>query len=110
MAGGVGMTFPSYAELRLAVQQEATRLSHPTKVVRDRRLGEKPHKYGSIVYFEGGHVGVLVKGKYLIAEGDDHQDSILALAHHIGVTQLDNKVKVAKVSAGHFWLRCAAGR
>lgn len=106
---------PTQQDLRKQISERATEMTHPTKV--RYRYGDidmdpnaKPIGFGRIVYFEGGHVGVLVDHAYLIAEGDDHQDSILALAHHLKMTALDNGVKVSEVTPGHFWLRCAAGR
>lgn len=92
------MSIPSYADLRRAVSDAATDLPHPTK-------GDG-HRYGRVVYFDGGHVGARIGGSHWIAEGGDHQDSILALAHFIGATPLDPKVTVRKVAETQFVARC----
>jgi hypothetical protein len=104
------MNVPTYAQLRAAVNQAAEDLDHPTKVMVDRDGNETPHKYGRVVYFEGGHVGAKIGSQYLIAEGESHELSVWALAHRADATPFDPKVKVQRVSAGHFWLRCAAGK
>jgi hypothetical protein len=99
------MSIPTYQELRRALDKRANKLTHPTK-----GTSMEPHKYGSVVYFEGGHVGLKANGKYYIAEGEDHQDSVMALAHELGITSLDPGVTVNEVDGGHFWLRCATGK
>lgn len=98
-----GMSIPSYAELRASLTAAAESLEHPTKEpITDRRGRAKPHKYGRVVYFDGGAVGMKYDGDLLIAEGADHQDSVLALAYRIGATSLNNGVVVQKVSAEEF--------
>lgn len=97
---------PTYADLRRALQEVALELGHPTKVDADGN----PGKYGRVVYWEGGDVGVRTGERtYLIGHGDDHQESVWGLAHHLGLTKVDPGVEVEKVTAGHFWLRAASG-
>ena len=110
------MSIPVYADLRTFVAGAVDTMTHPYKGVLDATkkvmLPEEErfeHRYGKIVYFEGGHVGVKVGDRYLIAEGDDHQDSVWGLAVELGAPVVDPGVTVTEVDASHFWLRCAAG-
>lgn len=106
------MSIPTYAELREALIERADVLGHPTKGNYQRRGGDTgiPHRFGSrngtVVYFAHGDVGGRFDGAYLVARGDDHQDSVLALAHHLGVTELDNGVAVDEIDGGTFWTYC----
>jgi len=101
------MTVPSVAELRRKVSEAAEPLEHPTKtgyhnVEQNIRLANKPHKYGKVVYFDGGAVGIKNDGKLLVARGSDHGDSIWALAQHLGFVDFGPDVTVDEVTADEF--------
>lgn len=78
----------TYAEVRSALLDAADVLDHPTKQLVKRGV-ELPHRYGSsrgtVVYRQGGHVGLRSKGAYLVAQGENHELSAFALAHHLGL-------------------------
>lgn len=95
------MTIPTFSSLRRLVADAADPLDHPTK--------GRGAKYGKVVYIDGGHVGARINGRYLIAEGDDHQDSVLALAHKLGATPLDPHVPIVELDREEFRLRITGG-
>jgi len=121
---------PNPATHRRQVTAAATELAHPTKTglvltTRERarmaaagqvpspgaRHGTHPHPFGRLVYFGHdprmtGWVGGRFKKRYLIAHGADTQDSLWALAHHLGFEARDPGVEVVEVDAGEFWLHC----
>lgn len=121
----------TYAEVRQALQAAADALTHPTKPDRPDSLNAAgvvrkaggPHVYGSphgtVVYREGGEVGLRCDGSYYVARGDNHEESARALLEALGVTYVerlkeatgarvaaDPSVQVDVVDAGHFWLFC----
>lgn len=93
---------PSITELRRAVAEAATPLDHPTKVDAD---GTPLPLRSSVLVFDGGHVGVLVGGEYVIAEGESYDESIWALAHRLGAVDFGPDVRVTAVEPSTFWLR-----
>jgi hypothetical protein len=127
------MSLASYAELRRGLIAAADVLAHPTKTAPHSHGIDKgkPVRYGSVngtvVFREGGQVGGRFDGRYLIARGVDHEESVYGLALHLGVevrqkqtvdpadpftrptvraTIPDLGVQVDEVDAGHFWLFC----
>lgn len=109
------MSVPSISELRHQVQEAAEPLEHPTKPgyhnvsdttntrLRDPQTGfSVPHKYGKVVYFDGGAVGIKNGGKFLVARGTDHNDSVWALAQKLGFVDYGPKVTVDEVDADAF--------
>ncbi|HVE28332.1 MAG TPA: hypothetical protein VNC22_23150 [Sporichthya sp.] len=95
------------ADLRRVVQEAASDLEHPWKrydVGAAPRLSGKTHPYGRLVYSEDGAVGGLFDGQYLIARGTTSDESIWALAEHLGLTDWGPPVGVTEVDAGWFWL------
>lgn len=92
---------PTYAELRHQVTEAAEDRPHPTKgVYQSGRHKGQPHRYGRLCYHEGGAVDGIFAGKLVTARGPDHQTSILALAHWLGITNLDPHVEVEVEGAG----------
>lgn len=101
------MSVPNVRELRRQVQEAAEQLEHPTKtgyhnVEQNIRLANKPHKYGKVIYFDGGAVGIKNGGKFLVARGTDHDESIWALAQKLGFVEYGPTVTVDEVSADEF--------
>jgi hypothetical protein len=109
------MTVPTVAQLRRQVQEAVDPLEHPTKPGyhnvsggTNQRLADKetgfsvPHKYGKMTYREGGWVLVKHDGKYLVARGDDHDDSVWALARRLGFVDYGPDVTVDEVTADEF--------
>jgi hypothetical protein len=101
------MTVPTVAQLRKQLQDAAEPLGHPTKdgyhnVEQNVRLANVPHKYGKVVYFGGGAVGLLTGGEYLVARGEDHDSSVWALAKHLGLVDFGPDVTVDVVSGADF--------
>lgn len=101
------MSIPTAGQLRRWVQEAAEPLGHPTKdgyynVEANIRLANLPHKYGRVVYQEGGAVGVLHDGVYLVARGADHDESIWALAQYMGYVDYGPEVAVEEVSGAEF--------
>jgi len=102
----------TYAQATSHVTNAAEELRHPQKAgyaadplsgqLKPRHQG-KSHPYGRVVYIEGGHVAVKIGGKYLIAEGADHEQSMDALAHYIGAQPFDSGVEVREVSEADFY-------
>ena len=107
-----------YGEARKAVEDAATPLVHPTKNYKYKGAPERvpvgredgKHPFGRIVYYGHGdwanYVGAKIDGKYLVAQGDDHEDSIRQLAYHIGASKLDLGVPVEEVDEADFYARC----
>lgn len=99
---------PTIGHLRRQVTAAAEPLQHPWKsydVSTAPRLANTPHPFGRLVYAEGGAVGGKFGDRYLIARGDDHDESILALAKELGFTEFGTEdVQVDEVDAGWFWL------
>ena len=106
-----------YGALRAALNELARPLGHPTKGVYTYGLHEgQQHKYGRVVYREGGEVGLLTARpkRYLIARGTNHEDSVRQLAYELQPVVKDKDgnvylhpnvgVQVDEVDAGHFWL------
>jgi hypothetical protein len=101
------MSVPNVADLRRKVGEAAEPLDHPTKtgyhnVEQNIRLANKPHKYGKVVYFDGGAVGIKNGGKFLVARGDDHDESLWALAQHLGFVDYGPEATVDEVTADEF--------
>jgi hypothetical protein len=101
----------SPAELRAALQVLAADLLHPYKpsyaLTRLERVREpRPHDFGRLVYGGDGSVGGSFEGRYLIARGDNAEDSLYALGHKLGLVTFDVGVTVDEVDAGWFWLYC----
>ena len=98
-------------ELRAAVRQAAKPIGHPFKTYNNVGLNTRllgvDHKFGPLVYIEGGAVegkfGTLKAPRYLIAHGETHDESIWGLAKALGVVDYgpDN---VEEIDAGTFWL------
>jgi hypothetical protein len=101
------MSIPTVSELRRQVSEAAEPLEHPTKrgyhnVEANVRLANLPHKYGKVVYFDGGAVGIKTGGKLLVARGADHDESMWALAQKLGFVDYGPEVTVDEVSADDF--------
>ena len=99
----------SVIELRGQVAERATLLEHPYKTVffntdANVRLRGKAPTMGRLIYAEGGAVGGLFDGKYLVARGSSHDLSLWALARHLEIIDWGPPVEVDEVDAGWFWL------
>jgi hypothetical protein len=88
------MSIPTYAELRRAVDEAAEPIEHPTK--------GPDAKYGKVVYVEGGEVIVKVDDTYLSAKGEDHAESVWALAYKLRLTSYDPAVAVKQITRDEF--------
>jgi hypothetical protein len=55
-----------------------------------------------VVYQGGGAVGGLFNGEYLVARGSDHDESIWALAAHLGFVGYGPDVAIDVVSGADF--------
>ena len=99
----------SVAELRSQVAARASLLDHPYKTAYfntgvNARLEGKTPTMGRLIYAEGGAVGGLFDGRYLVARGSSHDISIWALARELEIIDWGPPVEVDEVDAGWFWL------
>jgi hypothetical protein len=111
---GDRMSVLHYGEARRLLNDAAESMDHPFS----HEGGTKPADgRWRVVNFDGGHVGGRFDGVYLIARGDDHESSVLALCHHLGLRAPHPKdgviavapdvgVEVVEVEADFFWLCC----
>lgn len=108
----------SYGECRKAVEDASLPLVHPTKNYRYKDAPERvpagresgEHPFGRIVYFGHGdwtgYVGCQLDTTFVIAKGEDHEDSIRQLAFYIGASKLDLGIPVEEVEQSEFYRRC----
>lgn len=108
VAGEVSMSrILPIQQIRAAIADAVDDIPHPTKDrqamgLQRERHGDVPLRYGRIVYFDGGAVGVCGGGVYRIARGDDHDDSLRQLAYVLRLSEVNLDVPVETVTADEF--------